>query len=194
MKYLMTTLLLAASFPAAALAQGAPDMRNVVKNSYDNIALNSFGNCVRSNYSGTTDECGPEVVAAQARPIDIEQEARTVYFDFNKASITPEAAAKLDSLASQLKEDNVSQARIHGYADRIGTVSYNEQLSKKRAESVRQYLISRGFIKGRVADTRWMGESVPVTSCPDHLTREELIACLAKDRRVEVEIDHLQEK
>lgn len=196
----MKTRLLAMLFSAAALQATAAsaetaDLRQAVHNNYGNLVLNSFSNCVRSNFVALSDACAEEILATPQRHIDIAQEERTVYFDFNKASISPEAAAKLDSLATRLNADTqVSHASIHGYADRIGTRAYNDQLSKRRAENVRKYLTSRGFIKGQVAETRWMGESVPVTNCPDSLSREELIACLAKDRRVEVEIDYLQPK
>ena len=51
--------------------------------------------------------------------------------------------ARLDTLANVLKSDqSVKEAKIVGYADRIGSVSYNEQLSQKRAETVRDYLIA----------------------------------------------------
>jgi len=193
---LMTSLCaLALLMPNTAFAQ-SPDMRNAVRDNNAHIVTNTFGNCVRSNFTGSSDECAPAVkTVAAARPVDIEKEARTVYFDFNKATITPEAAEKLNTLANTLKSDSqVSQARIFGYADRIGTDAYNEQLSKKRAESVRRYLVSRGFINTQVADTRWFGEAAPVTNCPSDLTRQQLIDCLAKDRKVEVEIDHLESK
>lgn len=176
------------AFFIASSAQ-AEDFRNVVRSTNGNIAVNSFGNCVRSNFHNDKDACAPE--ARAVAPQRIAQADRTVYFEFNKYSLTAEAVNKLNSLAARLTSDSqVRSAKIIGYADRIGTVSYNERLSKRRADNVRRYLVSRGFVKSEVANTRWMGESAPVTECPDNLTREELIACLQQDRRVEVEIEY----
>lgn len=175
----------------ANVASADTDLRNVVRSNNGNIAKNSFGNCVRSNFHDDADACGPAPAAAAPARMTIAQDERSVYFDFDKATLTDEARAKLDSLAGKLtSDDQVKRANISGYADRIGTRSYNEQLSKKRAETVRRYLVSRGFIKGQVAQTKWLGESVPVTQCPDDLSREALIQCLQQDRRVEVEIEY----
>jgi OOP family OmpA-OmpF porin len=166
----------------------AVDNRDVVHDSYGHVVVNSFGNCVRTRWESATDPCAPQRMAKRM----LGKEERTVYFDFNKATLDAEATGKLNTLASTLKSDKqVRQARIIGYADRIGKAAYNEKLSKKRAETVRSYLVSRGFINSRVADTRWYGESAPATNCPDTLTRAELIVCLRKDRMVEVEIDYL---
>lgn len=191
--YAAGVILGALALPGAAQAQTA-DTRDVVRDARGAIVVNSFGNCVRTKWDAGSDACGAAPVAKQKLRATIAAEERTVYFQFNKASLTTDAQAKLNTLASTLKsDDQVQQARIVGYADRIGQPAYNEALSKKRAESVRSYLISRGFINTRVAETRWLGESVPATSCPDNLLRSELIECLQKDRRVEVEIDYLPE-
>lgn len=182
---------------AAATANAAPDNRDVVRTAPGSIVHNTFGNCVRTKWISKDDACGPAPVAEKVvrkERATIAQEDRTVYFGFNKATLTSDAQARLDTLANTLKADEqVQEARIVGYADRIGTATYNEKLSKRRAENVRSYLVSRGFINTRVAETRWLGESVPATSCPDNLTRPELIECLQKDRRVEVEIDYVPE-
>lgn len=173
-------------------AYAVSDKRDVVRNSYGHVVVNSFNNCVRTQWVGDKDACEPQ--QPMRKRAQLSQEERTIYFGFNKATLSPQAANRLDSLASALKADSeVKQAQIVGYADRIGTPSYNEKLSKRRAEAVRRYLISRGFINATVADTRWLGESAPVTQCPDTLSRPQLIECLQRDRRVEVEIDYLPE-
>jgi outer membrane protein OmpA-like peptidoglycan-associated protein len=120
----------------------------------------------------------------------LSREERTVYFGFNLASLSSEMKTRLDGLAGVLRSDSqVKGARIVGYADRIGNPVYNEKLSKKRAENVRQYLIARGLINTQVADTRWLGASAPSTDCASGLSHTALVDCLQKDRRVEVEID-----
>lgn len=190
MRYTLKTplagLLLAIMTASPAFAE--PDNREVVYDNNGHLVVNSFNNCVRTEWRANNDACGGKKVRARH---ELTKEERTVYFPFNKATLTSRSTSTLNTLAETLKsDDQVRQARIIGYADRMGTASYNEALSKKRANAVRNYLIARGFINSRVAETRWLGESVPVTNCPSTLSRNDLIACLQKDRRVEVEIDY----
>ncbi len=181
----------ALAFSGAAQA-GMPDNRDVVRDARGQIIHNTFGNCVRTKWLMDGDACGP--VQAAARRTEIAKEDRTIYFGFNLATLTPESQQRLNSLASVLRSaQDVKEARIVGFADRIGTASYNEKLSQKRAENVKKYLVRQGYVNSRVAETRWLGESEPKTNCPDTLSRTELIDCLQKDRRVEVEIEYLSE-
>ncbi len=99
--------------------------------------------------------------------------------------------SKLNSLAKALQSMNyITGVSIVGYADRIGNTGYNKKLSERRAKVVEAYLRARGYLNTSVADTRWLGESVPITVCHDGLDRSALIACLQKDRRVTVEIKY----
>jgi OOP family OmpA-OmpF porin len=110
-------------------------------------------------------------------------------FEFNKATLTSEAKAKLDAeVVAKLKDvGDVRYINVNGHADRIGTAQYNQQLSEKRAEAVRAYLLSRGVDASKV-ETFGFGKTTPVKSCPDQKDRNALIECLAPNRRVEVEI------
>ena len=154
------------------------------------VVRSTDGECVRTYWETSKDECGTPNAPVRTAMV-ISREERTIYFGFNQGAISPEMKQKLDGLAGKLTADStVKGARIVGYADRIGNAAYNEKLSKKRAENVRQYLIKRGLINTQVADTRWLGASSPVTDCAANLKRTDLIACLQPDRRVEVEIDY----
>ena len=110
-------------------------------------------------------------------------------FEFNKATLTSEAKAKLDAeVVAKLKDvGDVRYINVNGHADRIGTAQYNQQLSEKRAEAVRAYLLSKGVDASKV-ETFGFGKTTPVKSCPDQKDRKALIDCLAPNRRVEVEI------
>ncbi|MGU0171886.1 OmpA family protein [Escherichia coli] len=72
-----------------------------------------------------------------------------------------------------------------GYTDRIGSDAYNQGLSERRAQSVVDYLISKGIPADKIS-ARGMGESNPVTgnTCDNVKQRAGLIGCLAPDRRV----------
>jgi OOP family OmpA-OmpF porin len=146
------------------------------------------GTCVRTKWDAGQDKCAARPVA---RSIDeFSQEERTVYFKFNRSALTKESMTRLNTLISALKADqSVKEAKIVGYADRIGTDTYNDKLSQKRAETVRDYLFAKGYTNARVTETRWVGEKEPSTNCPEDKNGANLISCLQNDRRVEVEVD-----
>jgi len=123
--------------------------------------------------------------------LPLSREERTVYADFGQANLTSESKQRLDALALLLaSEKNITGMRIIGYADRVGNASFNQHLAQERVENVQRYLVSKGLVKARTADTRWLGTQVPTTECSDNLDHESLINCLRQDRRVEIEVDY----
>lgn len=170
--------------------------KDTANDSGKNIITNTFGNCVRTKWDANGDPCAPEVkpvvqqVAPAPAPVPAPvpgREARTVYFEFNKATLTPDSIAKLNDLISYVaRSKEVTGVGIAGFADRIGGTGYNLELSKKRAKVVYNYLSSRVKINTQILDIRALGDSAPTTQCPKTSKRKEQIACLAKDRRVEV--------
>lgn len=113
----------------------------------------------------------------------------TELFEFNQATLTGEARAKLDKEVVARAKDfgNLALVHIDGHADRMGSPQYNQQLSEKRAEAVRAYLVSKGFDASKI-ETLGSGKTNPVKSCPDQKARKALIECLAPNRRVVVEV------
>ncbi len=193
-------LLLAAS----GFAKAANDDRDAVRDMRGTVVTNTFGNCVRTKWEDQGDVCAPPappppppvVVVTPPPPPPppvvhtiISDAARTVYFPFNKALLTPESKTQLDTLAETLKNaKDIESAKVVGTADRIGSVSYNDKLSQKRAMMVRDYLISRGYTNASVTETRWIGKSDPTTNCSKKLPHKKLVECLQADRRVEIQI------
>lgn len=114
-----------------------------------------------------------------------------ILFEFNKQTFRPEGKVELDSLYSELINLDPTKGRIVviGYADRIGSPSYNKPLSEKRAHEVMNYLISKGISENTIS-LQSLGEENPVTgsTCDNIKVRKELINCLAPDRRVNIEI------
>ncbi len=196
---LLAGLMLMAS---TSLANAGSDDRKVVQDQGGQVVQNTFGNCVRSDWAGGNDVCAPPAPAPAPAPAPkaevkteirnvISKEERPVYFDFNQTTISLESEELLNTLTSKLKADStIKEAKIVGYADRIGSESYNEKLSQKRANNVKDYIVNQGFVKASVADTRWYGETMPATTCGEKLAKPELVECLKKDRKVEVEIEY----
>lgn len=131
----------------------------------------------------------PPVAAPAASPIPQKmtlQADATFKFDRGDlAGMLPDGKAKLDQLARDLKQvDDVTGIRIEGYTDRLGSDSYNRQLSNKRAETVKRYLQNGGVKAPMMA--RGRGKEDPVVQCNSR-NQQALIDCLAPNRRVELD-------
>ncbi|MCJ7465453.1 MAG: OmpA family protein [Maribacter sp.] len=103
-----------------------------------------------------------------------------VYFDTNKSNVKGTAIETLDKMAAILKEYPQTNILVVGHTDSAGPDDYNLKLSQQRAESVTNYLVSKG-ISGSRLTTEWFGETQPVA---DNGTPEGK----AKNRRVEMAI------
>jgi outer membrane protein OmpA-like peptidoglycan-associated protein len=103
-----------------------------------------------------------------------------ITFAYNRADIQPQFQGTLDQLASTLQEYRSTAIDIYGHTDSSGSDAYNQSLSERRAQSVANYLTSRGIDRVRLA-TRGFGESQPIA---DNSTE----AGRAANRRVELRI------
>lgn len=77
----------------------------------------------------------------------------SVLFDTGKASLTAKAKANLDKLLPVFNEYSDTNIEIFGYTDSTGSPEFNLTLSQKRAESVKNYLISKGLVASRFKTT-----------------------------------------
>ncbi|MFZ7215329.1 OmpA family protein, partial [[Pasteurella] aerogenes] len=112
-----------------------------------------------------------------------------VTFAFGKANLKPEAQGVLDGIYGEIAQLSAPQVAVAGYTDRIGTDASNLKLSQRRAETVANYLVSKGVAQDTISATGY-GEANPVTgaTCDTVKGRKALIACLAADRRVEIAV------
>ena len=111
-------------------------------------------------------------------------------FDFDKAALRAEGRAMLDELTRLLQGANYEVILAIGHTDRIGTAAYNQKLSVRRAEAVKKYLTEKGIPPNRVY-AEGKGKTQPLTKpsdCKRGLSRAQLIACLQRDRRVDVDV------
>ena len=112
--------------------------------------------------------------------------AADVLFDFDKAVLKPEGKAKLDDLASKLKDVALEVIIAIGHTDSIGSDAYNLKLSVRRAEAVKAYLVGKGIEPNRIY-TEGKGKRQPIA---DNRTAEGR----AKNRRTEIEVVGTRQK
>lgn len=109
----------------------------------------------------------------------------TKMFAFDSAKLTSDTP-KLDEIAGMLNANpSIDNVVITGYTDRLGSDKYNQKLSERRANTVKEYLVSKGVAANRLV-AEGKGEANPVVTCNDK-KRADLIKCLEPNRRVEVE-------
>ncbi len=119
--------------------------------------------------------------------------AADTLFAFNKYDLKPEGKQVLDDLVSKLAGVNLEVIIAVGYTDRIGSDKYNLKLSQERAQTVKNYLVSKGIEPNRVY-TEGKGKANPVKECPNPSAKGEiknqkqLIECLQPNRRTEIEV------
>jgi outer membrane protein OmpA-like peptidoglycan-associated protein len=101
-------------------------------------------------------------------------------FDFDSYSVRTEAGANLSELARSLGEYSGSDLLIVGHTDQVGSLSYNQGLSERRAGSVATFLRSQGLAGARLA-ARGLGASEPAATNDTEAGRKDY-------RRVEVAI------
>ena len=204
MRTLLTMIMIASAAllaTSSAHAHGSEGQDTIVNAKGSNV-VSKNGGCVISKWqTGHDGECGvapaPKHVPApvvQKPAVQPEQDARTVYFDFNKDDLTPKAIAKLNDLLRWLSTaKGVTSATVYGYADEIGNAAYNQALSSRRAAAVEGYLASKGVVlPTNVEIVKGLGQSNSLTSCDQSQSRSARIACLAADRRVEVKFEILR--
>lgn len=112
-------------------------------------------------------------------------------FGFGKSAIQPTGKRALDKFAANLKGAHYRTISVTGNTDRIGSHAANMKLSLRRADAVKDYLVLSAGIPADKISARGAGESNPLTKpseCKGHKVTKKLVACLAPDRRVEVDV------
>jgi outer membrane protein OmpA-like peptidoglycan-associated protein len=103
----------------------------------------------------------------------------SILFVTNKSDLLPTAQVKLNQVAEALaSQDSESKIVVDGYTDSQGAAAYNQDLSQRRAQSVRDYLVTRGIAPDRIT-AQGFGMNSPIA---DNATAEGR----ANNRRVEI--------
>jgi OOP family OmpA-OmpF porin len=121
-------------------------------------------------------------------PVTVTVEAEPL-FDFDKYALRADSRKKLDDLVEQLKGVAYGEILTIGFADPIGSTLYNQRLSERRAQSVKQYLVNKGIAANTIrAEGRGETEEYAAFKDCGGLRKQKLITCLQPDRRVEVTV------
>jgi OOP family OmpA-OmpF porin len=119
------------------------------------------------------------VTTTEKRIVGLTVENAT--FDFNESEIRASDRRELDEVGEFLRGQSRSYVVLNGYTDNVGSEEYNLALSRRRAESVADYLASRHGIGRERMVVQWYGYANPAASNDTEAGR-------AKNRRVEMAV------
>ena len=147
----------------------------------------------RDGVNDCEDRC-PGSLAGQAIgpdgcPVPMTIDLRGVNFDFDKATLRPDAIANLDAAVDILGRYPDMRVEVAGHTDSVGTDAYNQGLSQRRASAVFDYLAGHGIDRARMAGPHGFGESRPIApnTNPDGTDNPE---GRARNRRTELNVQN----
>lgn len=122
----------------------------------------------------------------------LSQDTSTVYFDFDRYDLRPGSVASLQQIASKPKLQTI---KIFGHTDQLGTGRYNDLLSQKRANTVRDFLIGIGVDESSISLVQGFGEAQPVLTQLDAVSRQAnrrvvVIAAYGAGTKDSIIVDH----
>lgn len=116
----------------------------------------------------------------------------TVYFDFNKYDIIPTAATSLDSIFNFIRsQPSIFTIELYGHCDSIGTNDYNDTLSVKRTDAVKNYLAAMGLQSNTITKEEGFGKRQPLNnnaSAYERFLNRRVIVTLVRVEIPDVEI------
>ncbi|WP_110687407.1 OmpA family protein [Salinicola aestuarinus] len=162
---------------------GVPDYMDQCPGTPAGVEVNAQGCPLDSDGDGVPDyqdQCPNTPAGAEVNSLGCEEDLvlRDVNFEFDSAQLTSSAESILDSVSSKLMSNDQLRIRLEGHTDSIGSASYNKDLSQRRADSVKAYLVNKGF-NGDNITTIGYGEEQPIAT-------NDTAAGRAENRRVEL--------
>ena len=153
--------------------------------SYNTILVNKEGYLPVETMFTSENILSNPIKLEQDKPVVTEDAIviESIYFEFNKATITKESQLSLNKIVNVLNEYPEMKLDIGAHTDNKGSDKYNMVLSQKRAKSTVDYLTSKGISRDRLT-YKGYGESKPLIDCGGKCTAEED----QKNRRVEFNI------
>ncbi|MGY4533860.1 OOP family OmpA-OmpF porin [Pseudomonas sp. TE3786] len=158
---------------AEPVAAPAPE---VCSDSDNDGVCDNVDKCPGTAANVTVDADGCPAVAEVVR-VELD-----VKFDFDKAKVKEESYGDIKNLADFMKQYPATSTTVEGHTDSVGTDAYNQKLSERRANAVREVLVNQYGVGGERVNAVGYGESKPVA---DNATE----AGRAVNRRVEAEVE-----
>lgn len=187
----IAALLLAAAVAGPAMAQEVKDLTSsdptaeqlieILKPKDEADGIRGIGVTIKPRMKCSLKRTGgTRGIGVSLKPIS-DVAAIHIQFAFNSAEIAPEASIALDQLGRALTSPTLSPScfQIKGHTDGVGSDTYNDQLSQRRAEAVRRYLTTHFSVEADRLDAVGLGKHQPIA---DNSTGEGR----SKNRRVEV--------
>ncbi|MBF9221503.1 OmpA family protein [Hymenobacter ruricola] len=163
----------------ARTGQTAGDMAASAANSADNAWDLTKAKLADVKFKEIT---SPGVTVRGDSTYNVYSVDETVLFDTDKSDIKPTAAETLKQITGSIGQRYATgQVRVMGFADSRGDKNYNKDLSEKRAEAVKSYLVANGGIEAGRVSVEPMGEAMPAASNATAEGRQE-------NRRVEIAV------
>lgn len=110
-----------------------------------------------------------QTIGPNGCPVPVAIDLKGVNFDFNKATLRPDAVAVLTEAVGILQRYPELKAEVAGHTDLCGSDAYNQKLSERRANAVYNYLTSNGVDASRLSGPVGYGESRPLENTPQTL-------------------------
>ena len=150
------------------------------------------GRCIRTpdwTEETATKECDPQLfpdpepTTVMAPVYESMSLSANALFEFDSAKLRAEALADLDALGEKIRAKGASVVHIDiiGHTDSTGPEDYNQQLSERRANALKDFLVNERDVDASIIDVSGMGETAPIA---DNNTAEGR----AQNRRVEVRV------
>jgi OOP family OmpA-OmpF porin len=148
--------------------------------------LDSDGDGVNDCNDKCPDSTAGQTIGADGCPVKLTIDLKGVNFDFDKATLRPDAVVILDEAVGVLAKYPELRFEVAGHTDLCGAEDYNQDLSQRRAQTVYDYLTSKGIDAARMVGPTGYGESRPLES-----TEQTFPACKNEtNRRTELNVQN----
>lgn len=133
--------------------------------------------------AGASEEGGADgtMIELKKLVVGVRSVLRNIYFDYGKATFRSESYSELNKLENMLKQNENINVEISGHTDNVSSASFNLKLSQRRANAVKDFLVSKGVDTRRITAVGY-GEERPIASNDDEEDGREL------NRRVEFKV------
>ncbi|MDP2243000.1 OmpA family protein [Pseudomonas sp.] len=146
------------------------------------LGMNFGGSTQPVQVAEAAPEPMPEPVVVAEEPAQVVRVELDVKFDFDKAQVKEESYGDIKNLADFMNQYPQTSTTVEGHTDSVGTDTYNQQLSEKRASAVREVLVNQYGVEGQRVNAAGYGETQPVA---DNATESGR----AINRRVEAQVE-----